>query len=252
MPSWLCLGNDDHNRSSLVADPDMANLKADLDSYLSSSSKKEGMSLSNLANSFSLPTLKSPFSTAKQSGGDDTALLIENEEGGDHQPARGWPWNTQPADAQQNDCLPSMSKKQRIIGFMGCLSMGVVCFALASMYIPVLILYARKFALLFSLGSVFTLGSFSLLWGPMNHLRHLFSKERLPFTTIYLSTLFATLYFAMGLQSTVLTVMAATGQFIALLWFVISYIPGGQAGLRFFSRLCSSFCKTTVNRSLPV
>ena len=81
------------------------------------------------------------------------------------------------------------------------------------------------------------------MWGPYNHMVHLISKERLPFTVVYFSTLIgmllnisyvdevlilmfiATLYFAMGLQSAILTPIAAVLQVLALLWFVISYIP---------------------------
>jgi len=235
----------------------MANLKADLDAYLkggggnsgpssSSSTSRGRLSLSGLAQSFTLPTLKSPFSSSSSAAtGDQEALL---EEGGHPVVGFGWGGEEAPADA----CMPSLSKKQRIIGFMLCLSLGVLCFVLASFYAPLLVLYARKFALLFSLGSVFTLGSFGMLWGPWNHVRHLFGRERLPFTTVYFSTLAATLYFAMGLQSTPLTVMAAVGQVLALLWFVLSYIPGGQTGLRFFSKLCSTFCRSTVSRGLPI
>ena len=223
----------------------MANLKADLDNYLSGNKKESStLSLSSLTKSFTLPTLKSPFSSSTTNS-DDTELLMEEGQFGT---SNSNSWYTQ----AQNDCCPSLSKKQRIIGFMICLCMGLLCFALASMYFPVLIMFARKFALLFSLGSVFTLGSFSFLWGPMNHMKHLFSKERVPFTSVYLATLFGTLYFALSLQSTVLTVIAAVGQFLALAWFTISYIPGGQTGLKFFSRLCSTFCKSTVGRSLPV
>lgn len=72
----------------------------------------------------------------------------------------------------------------------------------------------------------------------------------------------------MGLQSAILTPIAAVLQVfdnihcfkkimidlqvIALLWFVISYIPGGQTGLKFFTKLFSGFCRTSVNRNLPV
>lgn len=237
----------------------MANLKADLDSYLKTGSgtankswTPQGLSLPKLGQGWQLPTLKSPFgpsaSANRSTGNRDTELLME--EGAfsstDKTGVSSWFPNA------KNECCPSLTKRQRIVGFMLCLSMGVLCFGLASLYTPVLILYARKFALLFSLGSVFTLGSFSLLWGPINHWKHLTSSERLPFTTVYILTLAGTLYFSMGLQSTVLTVIAALGQVIALLWFVISYIPGGQTGLAFFSKLCSSFCRTTVGKSLPV
>ena len=37
--------------------------------------------------------------------------------------------------------------------------------------------------------NVSLLFSFSFLWGPYSHMVHLFSKERLPFTLVYLTTL---------------------------------------------------------------
>ncbi|TRY76405.1 hypothetical protein TCAL_00035 [Tigriopus californicus] len=236
----------------------MANLKADLDSYLKTGGSNkgwgsaQGLSLPKLSQGWQLPTLKSPFSTSASSpssrstAGDTELLMEEGAFSTDKTGVSGWFPNS------KNECCPSLTKRQRIVGFMLCLSMGVLCFGLASLYTPVLILYARKFALLFSLGSVFTLGSFSLLWGPVNHFKHLTSSERWPFTAVYTLTLVGTLYFSMGLQSTVLTVIAAVGQVMALLWFVISYIPGGQTGLAFFSKLCSSFCRSTVGNSLPV
>lgn len=152
----------------------------------------------------------------------------------------------------QKDCCPSLSRVQRIIGFCLCMVMGFLCFVLAAMYTPVLLLKARKFALLYTMGSLFTICSFSFLWGPLNHLRHLFSRDRLPFTAAYFGTLCATLYFALHVQSTPLTVLCAVGQIVALLWFLISYIPGGQTGMQLFTRLFSSAVSNTVSKTLPV
>ena len=87
-------------------------------------------------------------------------------------------WFARKAD----EWLPSLTKKQRIIGFMTSLILGMICFGLAVSLLPLLMLNPRKFSLLFSLGSAFTLSSFSFLWGPYNHLVHLLSRERLPFT----------------------------------------------------------------------
>ena len=226
-------------------------LKADLDSYLSRGSSNGGkISLSNLAQGFKLPTLpKSPFTTSSAPDEDVVGLLEEGQVSS--QDGLFGTSNTKSSDVCT--CLPSLSKKQRIIGFMTFLGLGVTCFSLALAYIPVLVFYARKFSLLFSLGSVFTMFSFSFLWGPMNHLRNLLgTRDRLPFTTVYLVTLFATLYFAMGLQSTVLTVIAASAQVIALLWFVLSFIPGGQTGIKWMTKICTSFCKKSAGTSLPV
>ncbi|CAF1256391.1 unnamed protein product, partial [Didymodactylos carnosus] len=128
----------------------------------------------------------------------------------------------------ENDpILPTLSKKQRILGFMGFLLMGVMCMGLATLYIPVIVFKARKFALLFSFGSLFFLSSFSMLWGPVNHLRHLFGVERLPFTITYIGTLIGTIYYSVWLKSYFLTIIFAVLQIAALVWYVGAYIPGG-------------------------
>ncbi|KAK3773230.1 hypothetical protein RRG08_025896 [Elysia crispata] len=154
--------------------------------------------------------------------------------------------------AQSDPLLPSLSKKQRILGFVMCLMMGTFCFSLAGLYIPLLALKARKFALLYSLGSLFVISSFALLWGPMNHLKHLFSVNRLPFTTAYFGTMFVTLYFAMWVKSTIFTVFFAALQIVALVWYIVSYIPGGQTGLKFFTSIFYGAASKTVGKALPV
>lgn len=156
------------------------------------------------------------------------------------------------SDAQKDPLLPSLSKKQRVIGFIGCLLMGTFCFSLASLYIPLLLLKARKFALLYTLGSIFIIFSFSLLWGPCNHLKHLLSAERLPFTITYFGTMGATVYFALSVQSMPLTVIFAIAQVLALVWYVLSYIPGGQTGLKFFTKIFYAAASKTVQKTLPV
>uniref|UniRef100_A0A1I8FFA2 Vesicle transport protein n=1 Tax=Macrostomum lignano TaxID=282301 RepID=A0A1I8FFA2_9PLAT len=81
---------------------------------------------------------------------------------------------------------------------------------------------------LYSMGSLCLLLSFSALWGPVNHLRHLVTGPRRPFTCAYLLMLAATLYSAMGLRSGPLALLFVCLQVAALLWYLISYLPGGQ------------------------
>jgi len=156
------------------------------------------------------------------------------------------------ADAQKDPCLPALTKKQRILGFIICLLMGTFCFSLSTLYIPFLLLKARKFALLYSLGSLFVISSFALLWGPVNHAKHLFSVSRLPFTLTYFTTMFGTLYFAMWVKSTIFTVVFAVAQILALVWYVVSYIPGGQTGLKFFTSIFYAAASKTVGKTLPM
>ncbi|XP_076357866.1 uncharacterized protein LOC143250762 isoform X4 [Tachypleus tridentatus] len=143
------------------------------------------------------------------------------------------------------------SKGQRIVGFVGCILIGFFCFTLAGFYVPFLLLKARKFALLYSLGSLFIICSFSLLWGPVTHAKQLCSRERLPFTSIYFGTMFTTLYFALWARSTIPTAVSAICQVISLIWYTISYVPGGQTGLHFFSKIFTTAVTRKVNKNLP-
>lgn len=52
-------------------------------------------------------------------------------------------------------------------------------------------------------GQLFT--RFSVLIGPINHIKHLVSKERLPFSVAYLASLGLTLYFSLGVSSPLLS-----------------------------------------------
>ncbi|XP_043253906.1 protein transport protein SFT2 [Colletes gigas] len=148
----------------------------------------------------------------------------------------------------QKECCPSMTRLQRLIAFIVCFSMGMLCFCLSAIYIPVLLLKARKFALLYTLGSALFLASFCFLLGPLSYLKSLFSAERRCFSVSYFATLLGTLYFALHLQSTPLTVLCAVLQLIAMLSFLASHIPGGTKGLMFFTRMF----KSSVNSTLPV
>ncbi|CAF4790309.1 unnamed protein product [Rotaria sp. Silwood1] len=148
--------------------------------------------------------------------------------------------------------LPSLTRKQRILGFMMCIAMGLLCMALATLYIPVIILKARKFAVLFSFGSLFFLSSFSMLWGPVNHFKHLTNIDRLPFSITYVITLIGTIYYSVWIRSYFFTIIFVLLQLGALVWYIVSYIPGGTHGLKFFSKLFYTFISKTVTTTLTV
>ncbi|PFX24154.1 protein transport protein SFT2-like [Stylophora pistillata] len=161
-------------------------------------------------------------------------------------------WGNWIAKGEKDPFLPSLSKTQRITGFFLFLLLGIFCFVMAGLIAPVMLLKARKFVLLYTMGSLFTIGSFSLLWGPVNHIKHLCSLERLPFTAAYFGSMFATLYMAMIVKSTILTAVCALVQILSLIWYFVSYIPGGTTGMKFFTKLFSSAVTKTVSNTLPV
>ncbi|XP_062285650.1 vesicle transport protein SFT2C-like [Scomber scombrus] len=149
-----------------------------------------------------------------------------------------WPWWSEP-----DPCLPGMSRRQRLVASAVCGVFSSLCFALSALYAPLLLLYARKFALLWSLGSLFALAAVAVLRGPS---RLAAALPTSPGAAVYLCALIGTLYAALSLHSTVLTALGAALQVAVILGCLVSLLPGGSAGLRFMGGMAASALKRTV------
>ncbi|NXY81502.1 SFT2C protein, partial [Alcedo cyanopectus] len=156
-------------------------------------------------------------------------------------PGSGWPWAP-----EADPCLPGLSRWQRLAGSGVCLLLAAFCFGLAALYAPLLLLRARKFALLWSLGSLCALGAAALLRGPTRLLR-----EPSRGSVLYLGALGGTLYAALGLRSTLLTALGAAVQLGAAAVVLLATLPGGAAGLRLLSGLLSAALRRR-GKTLPV
>nr|NP_001233163.1 SFT2 domain containing 3 S homeolog [Xenopus laevis]AAI23298.1 Unknown (protein for MGC:154607) [Xenopus laevis] len=143
--------------------------------------------------------------------------------------------------------LPGLSSSQRLIGAGLCVAVAALCFGLSGIYVPILLLRARKFALLWSLGSVLGLAAAALLKGPTRLLR-----EPEPWSMMYVAALGGTLYAALGMRSTGLTVLGAAAQIITAAGLLLGLIPGGAVGRRYIGSLCGSFLRKGVAKALPV
>ncbi|KAI6246285.1 hypothetical protein HI914_05757 [Erysiphe necator] len=83
-----------------------------------------------------------------------------------------------------------------------------------------------------SLGSLLFLSSWAAMMGPWTYAKHLISQPRLPFTATYFGSIILTLYFSLGLHSTILTLFSSLVQLVCLIWYLVSYFPMGSSGLR--------------------
>ncbi|XP_047445138.1 vesicle transport protein SFT2C [Mugil cephalus] len=156
-----------------------------------------------------------------------------------------WPWSAEP-----DPCLPGMSRGQRLVVFGVCASFSALCFGLSALYAPLLLLYARKFALLWSLGSLFAIAAVGVLRGPS---RLAASLPTSPGAALYLCALGGTLYAALSLHSTALTALGAALQVAVILGSVVSLLPGGSAGIRFMGGVAASAIKRTVTgKTMPI
>jgi len=123
--------------------------------------------------------------------------------------------------------------RQRWMSFFGGIALGTGLISLAFMFLPMIVLMPQKFALLFTLGSVSFMSSFSILRGHAAFARHLLSRSRVLFSAMYVTSMVGTLWASLVYRSYILTVCFAVIQVVALSWFLVSYIPGGRRALSF-------------------
>ncbi|KAI9296246.1 SFT2-domain-containing protein [Neoconidiobolus thromboides FSU 785] len=142
------------------------------------------------------------------------------------------PANTSPYAANSYEPEPEwfeLTLFQRWAGFGICALAGFILFALV--IAPFQIFSPSKFALSFTFGSLLLFTSFGLLKGPRSHFKHVFSKERLPFTACYFGSMGLTLISALIIGSKILTLLSFIIQLVALVWYFASYLPGGSAAM---------------------
>lgn len=136
---------------------------------------------------------------------------------------------------QQEPSWFKLSRFEKIVGFGCCLAASMFCFIFSFFMFPVLALNPRKFALLWTMGSFLFVMSFGILQGPYAYIRHLTSRDRIIFSGIFFGSIVLTMYCALILRSTILTLLASIVEVVAILYYVISYFPFGATTLTWFT-----------------
>jgi len=139
--------------------------------------------------------------------------------------------------SNEEEAYFALSRWDRLIGFGACLLGAAVCFFVAFATAPLIPIRPAKFALALSLGSILVMFGFAVLVGPITHLKHLLSKERLPFSAAYIASLALTIYFSVSVKSYLGSLISAAVQVACLVAYVLAYFPGGITTLRFGSSM---------------
>lgn len=129
----------------------------------------------------------------------------------------------------------NLSRLERLVGFSCCLAASILCFVLCFFMFPVLALRPRKFGLLWTGGSILFLVSFGVLQGPHSYIRHLLSRDRIVFTTVFFTSILLTLYSSVVIKSSLLTIFTSVIEILAVAYYTVSYFPFGATTLTFFT-----------------
>ena len=115
-----------------------------------------------------------------------------------------------------------MSRTNRYLAAGTLLGVGALFGALSSLFVVV---SPRKFAALYTLANLCGLGATLFVVGPARQCAKMAEPTRLAASAAYLSSAALTLVAALRLRSLVLTLLFALAQFLALIWYVLSYVP---------------------------
>ena len=146
----------------------------------------------------------------------------------------------------KDSACPSLTVKQRFYGFISCFCVGILCSVLSIGGIFAAFLSPVKFAILYTVGNLASLGSTLFLIGPMSQLKRMFQQTRWIATTLFLGSLIGTLVFIFVVDfgkklwwhKIVLFSLIAL-QFCSLIWYTLSYIPFGRT---IFKKICCKIC----------
>ena len=157
---------------------------------------------------------------------------------------------------ESESCFPSLTYKERLIGFFVCFALGILSLILLkSHYLKGIVIEfisfgsfilvaagkPAKFAICYSFGNVLTLFGFfvffmrftnflfinrtGFLVGFSKQFQNMIDKTRLFSSLVFLGALIMTLVSALWIESGWLVLIFLIIQFLAYVWYVASYIP---------------------------
>jgi hypothetical protein len=132
-------------------------------------------------------------------------------------------------DADNDSVFPSLTVKERLIGFAICFGLGMLFqFMAMGSIVGVLIGRTNKFAFMYTLGNVVSVFATFFLVGPVRQFKNMIDVQRRKASLLFCGSIVMTLIALYVVHSKLLTVLFVVVQFIAYVWYVLSYVPYGR------------------------
>ncbi|KAJ1501604.1 hypothetical protein HMI56_003141 [Coelomomyces lativittatus] len=114
--------------------------------------------------------------------------------------------------------------------------------------LPMIVISPHKFALLSCMGSLMFFSSIGFLRGWSGHLQTVFHRDRWPFTLLYMGSFLGGLFCSIVIKKYLLTLLFIGLHTMALVWYIISFLPGGSSRLKTMISLFFGNARAFVNR----
>lgn len=128
------------------------------------------------------------------------------------------------------------------------LFLGLGLIGLSFLFLPMAILAPQKFVALFSLGCLTTISSFIFYYGTFDFLSMLFNQERRWFTFMFLVSMTLGCYFTLGKSYFIISLVCSGVEMFVMIVFLLSFIPGGKAGISFMFSMVTSPIKRIFSK----
>ena len=140
-------------------------------------------------------------------------------------------------EEENNSIFPTLSLKDRLIGFAICFVFGYLLefMALGSL-VGLLLGRSKKFAFLYTTGNIVSIFGTFFLIGPQRQLKYMLDPIRKGASLIFIFSIILTIISIYLFKSKLLTILCVIIQFGAFIWYVMSYIPYGRDCLRTISQ----------------
>jgi hypothetical protein len=134
----------------------------------------------------------------------------------------------EPKETSLFDGIFSLTRQQRMYGFIFSITAGVLCIFISCLMLPYILLTAQKFAFMYTVGNLFLVFSTMFLVGPKQQLKTMFNEDRRIPSMIYLLSLMLTLVVAIKFGYMMLVMILIFVQLFSMAWYILTYIPFGM------------------------
>jgi len=130
---------------------------------------------------------------------------------------------------EQFDEMVTGNRRVRFIG-LGISALCTLLFnVLAIAFIPTIVVKPAPFAVCFTLGNIAAIVMTFFVVGPAKQIKALKEPARLIATIIFVAALIFSLVSALLIQMWFVTLLSVVIQLGALIWYILSFIPGAHA-----------------------
>ena len=152
-------------------------------------------------------------------------------------------------DKIANKIIEKLEVERNILLFILLILIGIGLIIFSFFLLPMIMISPGKFSFCFAVGSIFILISFLFLVGTRNYVNKILDNKRIFISISFILSIFIGIGFSLGHHYFV-SLFCSGVQLISMIMFILTFIPGGRAGIDCIKRTLSSpFTKLFINKA---